>query len=101
MASRFDSKRELLKNIVENLQCFKCKAVPGPTEKQKNRYSCLENSHELCEDCKAACECGSVVGQFPSSTIEQILKDLPMYCPHYKSGCRQIFEKDEELDTVC
>ena len=98
MASRFDSKRELLKNIVESLQCYKCKAVPGPTEEQKNRYSCLDNSHELCEDCKAACECGSVVGQFPSSTIKQILKDLPMCCQHYKDGCRQIFEKDEDLE---
>ena len=98
MASRFDYKRESLENIVESLQCYKCKAVPGPTEEQKNRYSCLDNSHELCEDCKAACECGSVVGQFPNSTIKQILKDLPMYCPHYKGGCRQIFEKNEDLE---
>ena len=98
MASRFDLKRELLKNIVESLQCYKCKAVPGPTEEQKNRYSCLDNSHELCEDCKAVCECGSVVGKFPNSTIKQMLKDLPMYCRHYKNGCRQIFEKDEDLE---
>ena len=98
MASRFDLKRELLKNIVESLQCYKCKAVPGPTEEQKNRYSCVNRSHELCEECKAVCECGSVVLQFPNSTIKQILKDLPMYCQHYKGGCRQIFEKDEDLE---
>ena len=31
------------------------------------------------------------------STMKQILKNLPMYCQHYESGCREIFEQDKDL----
>ena len=27
-----------------------------------------------------------------------MLEDLPMYCPHYKTGCRQVFSKSENLE---
>ena len=97
MASSFEFKRKSLENIIENLLCHKCKAVPGPIEKQKNRYTCL-NAHQLCEECKSECECGSQVGNLPNPLIHQILKDLPIYCQHYKTGCRQMFMQVKELE---
>ena len=92
MATKVNVKYEtLLENIIETMQCFKCQAVPGLTKELQNRYSCVDKSHQLCESCKASCECGSVVGKCPNPTIKQILIDLPVYCLHYNNGCRQIF----------
>ena len=91
MASSFEFKRKSLENVIESLLCYKCKAVPGAAEKQKNRYVCLDYSHQLCEECKSECDCGSVVGKRPNPVVHQMLKDLPIYCPHYKTGCREIF----------
>ena len=34
-------KRKSLENVIESLLCYKCKAVPGPDEKQKNRLFAL------------------------------------------------------------
>ena len=87
----------LLENAIASLQCSKCKAVPGFTKEQQNRYSCLDESHQLCEKCKSVCECGSVVGKRPNPTLKQILKNLPVYCPHYNNGCREIFIQAELL----
>jgi len=97
MASSFEFKRKSLENAIESLLCYKCKAVPGAAEKQKNRYVCLDYSHQLCEECKSECDCGSVVGKRPNPVVHQMLKDLPIYCPHYKTGCRQIFMEDKGL----
>ena len=44
MASQFDYKRKSLESIIEGLQCFKCKGVPGFTQEQQNRYSCPERN---------------------------------------------------------
>ena len=52
MAARSVFKHEFLENTIESLQCFKCKDVPGFSEKQRNRYSCHDNAHQLCEKCK-------------------------------------------------
>ena len=98
MATQFDYKRKSLESIIEGLQCFKCKGVPGFTQEQQNRYSCFNKSHQLCEICKAICECGSPVGKHPNPATKQILKDLPVYCPHYKNECREIFLQAESLD---
>ena len=95
MASSFEFKRKSLENVIESLLCYKCKAVPGPAEKQKNRYVCIDYSHQLCEECKSECDCGSKVGKRPNPVVYQMLKDLPIYCPHYKTGCRQIFMEDK------
>ena len=98
MATKVNVKHEsLLENTIESLQCYKCKAVPGLTTEQQNRYSCLDESHQLCEKCKSVCECGSVVGKRPNPTLKQILKNLPVYCPHYNNGCREIFIQAELL----
>jgi len=97
MASSFEFKRKSLENVIENLLCHKCKAVPRPIEKQKNQYACL-NAHQLCEECKSECDCGSQVGNLPNPLIHQILKDLPIYCRHYKTGCRQMFKQVKELE---
>ena len=97
MTSSFEFKRKSLENIIENLVCYKCKAVPGPVEKQKNRYVCM-NAHQLCEECKSECDCGSQVGNLPNPLVHQILKDLPVYCPNYKTGCREMLLKVEDLE---
>ena len=95
--SKFDSKcRELLKVLTE-LQCFKCKDVPGPRQDQKSRYICFNESHNLCEKDKAQCPCGSNVGKNPSPLIAKLLQDLPWMCNNFKSGCHEIKEKAEEL----
>ena len=38
------SKREELLRLIPDLQCHKCKNVPGPNGNQKNRYSCTGKS---------------------------------------------------------
>merc|ERR1712080_513961 len=76
----------------------KCFDIPGPTEEQRNRYYCIEKCHQLCEKCKGICRCGSAVGNCPNPSINEILKDLPMCCPHYKTGCREIFVQAEDLE---
>ena len=101
MATKISVKNEsILENIIETLQCFKCKAVPGITQEQQNRYTCVNESHQLCEKCKSVCQCGSVVVKRPNPTTKKLLKDLPVYCQHYKNGCRQIFVQTqaESLD---
>ena len=101
MATKLKVKNKtLLENTIESLQCFKCKAVPGLTTESKNRYSCVDESHQVCEKCKSACECGSIVGKRPNPALKQLLKDLPVYCPQYENGCREIFVQTqaENLD---
>ena len=98
MASRFQIKRESLENVIESLQCYNCKSTPGLGEGEKDRFSCFNESHQLCKDCKNQCKCGSEVGKNPNPIIQKVLEDLPMYCPHYKTGCRQVFSKSENLE---
>ena len=44
------------------------------------------------------CDCGSTVGKNPNPVVHQILKDLPIFCPHYKRGCRDFFAQAEDLN---
>ena len=98
MATRFYFKS--LETVIESLQCYRCKAflVSGPNGEQRNRYSCVKESHQLCEICKELCSCGSLVGKNPNPVAHQILKDLPMYCPNYGTGCRQFFAQPDDLE---
>ena len=98
MASRFQIKRESLENLIETLQCYNCKSVPGLGEGEKDRFSCFNESHQLCKDCKNRCKCGSEVGKNPNPILRKMLEDSPMYCPHYKTGCRQVFSKSKNLE---
>ena len=79
--------QELLR-LIPILQCHHCKDVPGP--KEKNRYSCIDSSHTLCEKDKLKCPCRSLVGKNPSPIIAKLLEDLPWMCQNYKRGCREI-----------
>ena len=98
MAAQYNFKPEFLENTIKSLQCFKCKDVPGFDKEQRNRYSCHDNAHQLCEKCKnGPCECGSTVGKIPNPVVHEILKDMPMFCPHYKRGCRQVSAQAEDL----
>ena len=63
MAGYLSKSKELLR-LIPDLQCHDCKSVPGPNENQKNRYSCVDASHMLCEEHKAECPCGSKVKNF-------------------------------------
>ena len=63
MAGFLSKSKELLR-LIPDLQCHDCKSVPGPNEKQKNRYSCMDASHILCEEHKVKCPCGSKVNKF-------------------------------------
>ena len=93
--------RKSLENIFKKLQCFKCLDIPGLTKERRNRYSCIKKSHQLCENCKTKCECGSAVGSYPNASIHEILKDLPVYCANFNAGCREIYlqSKAEDLDA--
>ena len=94
----FLSKREELLQFIPYLQCHKCKNVPGPKGSQKNRYSCIQASHTLCEEHKNECPCGSFVGNSPSPVIAKLLQNLPWMCQHYMNGCREISMNVEELE---
>ena len=76
----FLSKQEELLKIIPEVQCHKCKNVPGPSGNEKNRYSCFDKSHVLCEEHKAKCPCGSIVGKLPSRAIAKLLENLPWMC---------------------
>ena len=99
---QFDCKRKMLESVIETLQCYNCQAVPGFKEEQRNRYNCNENSHQLCEKCAPTisnlCICGSAVSRYPNPVVHQILKGLPVFCPHYKRGSREVFAKAENLE---
>ena len=92
----FLSKCEELLKLIPELQCHKCKNVPGPT--QKDRYSCTNAAHTLCEEHKTKCPCGSKVGKSPSPVICKLLQNLPWMCKNYKMGCREIKIKVEDLE---
>lgn len=86
---------QLLKHI-QDLQCHKCQDVPGPSDEKKNRYFCFNESHVLCENHKAKCPCGSLVGKKP--VFAKLLEDLPWMCQNYKHGCREIEADVKELE---
>ena len=80
-------KREELLGLISELQCHECKNVPSPT--QKDRYSCTDAAHTLCEEHRTKCPCGSLVGKSPSPVIAKLLQNLPWMCKNYKTGCRE------------
>ena len=92
------SKLEELLGLIPELLCHNCKSVPGPTEKQKKRYSCINAAHTLCEDHKTECPCGSKVVKSPSRVIAKLLQNLPWMCQNYKTGCRESKTDVEELE---
>ena len=93
----FLSKCEELLKLIPDLQCYKCKNVPGPNGTQTNRYSCFDSSHTLCEEHKTECLCRSKVGKSPSPIIANLLQNLPWMCQNYKNGCREIKMNVEDL----
>ena len=96
--ANYRAKCQELLRFMTDLQCYKCKDVPGPNENEKNRYSCLDSSHTLCEKDKLECPCGSVVGKNPSPLAAKLLEGLPWMCQNYKRGCREIKMEIGELE---
>ena len=96
--ANYRAKCQELLRLITDLQCYKCKDVPGPNENGKNRYSCLDSSHTLCEKDKLECPCGSVVGKNPSPLAVKLLEGLPWMCQNYKRGCREIKVDIGELE---
>ena len=92
------SKCEELLGLIPELQCHECKDVPGPNGNQKNRYSCFDASHTLCEEHKKKCPCGSKVGKSPSPVIAKLLQNLPWMCQNYKTGCLEAKMNIQDLD---
>ena len=43
------SRKEDLLKIIQDLQCFICKKVPGPNGDQNKRYLCENSAHSFCE----------------------------------------------------
>ena len=98
-ATPYAIKCELLKSLIEKIQCHICKAVPGLVEDQQNRYVCIKG-HCLCENCKdriCPSPCGSTRSN-PNPAIQHLLKDLPAYCIYFKNGCTTIFSDSENRD---
>ena len=87
--ANYQAKCQELLRFIPDLQCHKCKDVPGPNGNEKNRYSCVDLSHTLCEKDKSKCPCGSVVGKNPSPITAKLIEDLPWMCQNYKRGCRE------------
>ena len=63
-----------------------------------NRYSCTKAAHNLCEEHKTKCPCGSKVGESPSPVIAKLLKNLPWMCQNYKTGCLESKVNVEDLE---
>ena len=95
--TNYRAKCQELLRFIPDLQCHKCKDVPGPNENEKNRYSCVNSSHTLCEKDKFKCPCGSLVGKNPSPIIAKLLGGLPWMCQNYKTGCREMKQTINEL----
>ena len=92
------AKYELLEKLKPDLQCYKCKDLPGPHRDQRKRYSCIDASHLLCEKDKAKCPCGSFVGTKPSTIIDKLLEGFPYkMCDNYAAGCRVIKMSAEDF----
>ena len=94
----FLSKCDDLLKLIPDLQCHNCKNVPGPDGNKKNRYSCIDAAHTLCEEHRNICLCGSKVVKIPSSVIANLLQNLPWMCQNYRNGCREIKMNVEDLD---
>ena len=92
------TKCEELLGLISELQCHECKDVPGPNGNQKNRYSCFDASHTLCEEHKKKCPCGSKVGKRPSPVIAKLLQNLPWMCQNFKNGCLDSKMNIQDLD---
>ena len=88
--ANYQAKSEELLRFIPDLQCHKCKDVPGPNGNEKNRYSCVDFSHTLCEKDKLKCPCGSLVVKNPSPITAKLLEELPWMCKNYKRGCREV-----------
>merc|ERR1711962_1883086 len=86
---------ELLR-MLPSLQCCVCGDVPGPD--RKNRYTCFDESHVLCERHKTRCGCGSRVGRKPSEVLDKLLQGLPWMCQNYLKDCREIRMNVEDLN---
>ena len=93
----FRSKCEALLKIIPDLQCRKCKDVPGPRNNQKHRYFCVE-SHALCHKHRDECRCGYPALGEPSPLVANLLQNFPWMCQNYKYGCREILEAVEDLE---
>ena len=88
--ANYQAKCQELLRFIPDLQCHKCKDVPGPNGSDKNRYSCVDLSHTLCEKDKLKCPCGSLVAKNPSPITAKLIEDLPWMCQNYNRGCREI-----------
>ena len=89
----FETKCDLLRKMIESLQCSRCKAVPGFEKESKNRYQCLKKSAIFCEKCKTDCD-----SKFPSTVVQKLLEDMPCFCPNFKDGCQEIFSECGDLN---
>ena len=92
------SKHEELLRLISDLQCHKCKNVPGPNGSQMKRYSCTKAAHTLCEEHKTKCACGSKVVESPSPIIAKLLQNLPWMCQNYKTSLNE--EKSLEVEIT-
>ena len=81
--------KEMLADFLPLLKCFKCHDFPAPQAQSANRYTCLDESHSLCEKCKEKCPCDSKVSTKPSKIVKKLLQKLPWICPHFDKGCRE------------
>ena len=97
--AKFSSEmEEFVEEFIPVLQCFSCKAVPGPEEAKRKRYNCFNESHALCENCKFRCPCGSQVCRKPSKLAEKVLNKYPWMCCNFNEGCRESRSQVEMLE---
>ena len=81
-SSLLKSKCDELLKLLPDMQCRKCKNIPGPDGDQRNRYQCFNESHALCEEHKAECPCGSKVEikGFGGLLLAHKVKGILCYC---------------------
>lgn len=93
--------REILEELVSELQCYTCQDLPGPFAKDDSRrYRCdQDEQHAVCKSCLTddKCPCGGSVGKSHCKLTEKLVKELPWYCHNFKNGCKEIFHEEETL----
>ena len=98
--SSSELKKDLLKELMPELKCYKCQCLPS--NKSNARFKCIFEAHSICQDCFnnfKRCLCGSNLTAKPCKLNQALLDFLPKSCQNVNHGCKEIFENGGELEN--
>ena len=113
MDSAQGDRRKELQDLLNDMKCWSCNAVPGAAGLRSRRYNCFGSSHMVCETCagkRCPSPCGENINQARTiQAFELITKTLPncswtMPCSNFDRGCSEFpgnLERLMEHETNC